>query len=150
MDEELLSDIRKSIAEISSRGSREDVIEMSEKEADAVADSVARTYVEQPNSLWWWSHLRAKSWIDDYSEAEVPERLQEIIGNRRVRLVVTDDEPRPWPVFEGEATHILGIIFEQRFFEYFLVPASTGVPDWIIFDNHENQLVVVGLPARTA
>jgi len=81
----------------------------------------------------------------NYDGADAFSVLRSNIGDLElVRLVVTDDEPQPWPVFEGPLEEILVVLQETRYFEYFLVPGVNDGGRWIVFDTHHNQLVWAG------
>jgi hypothetical protein len=114
--------------------------------ADAVLTAVASIFVASPeNHLWWWDSLKQPYRQLPYGDDDIAlSEIRRILGDSTlVRLVVTDDNPRPWPIFEGPVDEILRIIEDQWRFEFFLVPASDE-PRWIIFDTHHNQLILGG------
>jgi hypothetical protein len=58
-----------------------------------------------------------------------------------VFLVITDDELPPWVVVSGAWNGVRHLLSEARFFEFFVVNTSLR---WIVFDTHDNRLVVGG------
>jgi hypothetical protein len=139
MDEDLLNQIRTSLK------SRKYTHELEQEAAHTVLAFVESKFIIDPDKTWWWESIRFPSRVIAYGETNVFSRLVELIGRDEiVLLVVTDDEHRPWPVFKGPLHEVLGVIAEQRFFEYFLISGKSPNPDWMIFDTHHNQLVVTG------
>lgn len=83
--------------------------------------------------MWWW---RLKS--DNLTEL-----LRSLIGtdDGQAYLLVTDDEPPPWPIYQGPWSALIGVVLEQHFFEYALVASDLS---WIVFDTHHDELIVAG------
>lgn len=136
VDEKLLKEIRALLP--SSPGVRE----LSTAQAAEVVQRIRRGFVREGNNTWWWESLSSESVTLPYGDSDGLQWLRRLVPSREVvRLVVTDDEAGPWPVFEGEAQALRSILRELRFFEY-LVTGARG--DWVIFDTHHNTLVVAG------
>jgi hypothetical protein len=139
MDQDLVIKIRESLQ------NQEHTYEL---DAETTASALTRAeakFITNPNVIWWWESLRYPSRVIEYGEADAFSKILGLIGKDEiVRLVVTDDEPGPWPVFEGPLHEIICIIRGQRFFEYFLISAKSEISNWMIFDNHHNQLVITG------
>lgn len=111
--------------------------------ADVFVDGLAEAHVVDRETIWWWTSLKVEPTCKLYSDSDGLVHLAELIGERTdVRLVVTDDEAPPWPVYSGDASQILEMIGECHFFELIL-----AAPDysWLVFDTHHNELVSVGL-----
>jgi hypothetical protein len=139
MDEELLNQIRESAQE------KKHTRKLDSTTANAALALIEASHIVNPKKTWWWESLRLPSRSIEYGDADVFPLIAKLIGrNEVVRLVVTDDESPPWPVYEGPLDEILSVIAGQRFFEYFLVPAKYQTAGWIIFDTHHNRLVVTG------
>jgi hypothetical protein len=144
MDEELLFQIRKSLQ------SQKSIRELDGPTSVAVLNLIESNLIEDPGKIWWWDSLRSAPQVMDYGDADVFPKILGLAGeNQLVRLVVTDDEPRPWQIFEGPLSEILSVVAEQRYFEYFITEATSQSPSWLIFDTHHNQLVVAGTISGT-
>lgn len=119
------------------------VKELDEQSAIKLTENVGELFVGNINSTWWWESLAKKYHTIVYGDADGLKVLEKLLlNNQQVFLFVTDDEPKPWCVFEGDIKDILYILSEERFFEYFLVSINL---DWVIFDTHHNSLVVTGI-----
>jgi hypothetical protein len=136
VDEVLLDQFRVSLTR------RDGLRELSDLESLLVVDEIARRFVEKEEHVWWWQSLKC-DWVTlTYGESDGLVVLGKLLSAERViRLVVTDDEPRPWPVFEGEARRMLDILRGLRFFEYFIASEDCR---WAVFDTHHNALVATG------
>jgi hypothetical protein len=145
MDQELLDQIRDSMR------SQKHTRELNAESANAAIALIASRFIENPKKLWWWESVKSPVLRIEYGDSLPYPKIQQLLGEGNVvRLIVTDDEPLPWPVLEGPLNEILHIIEDQRFFEYFLVPAVSDTPGWIIFDTHHNELVIGGSLAVSA
>lgn len=58
------------------------------------------------------------------------------------RLVVTDEDEPPWPVYAGSVLQLIAMLRKCRFCEYMMAAHDMS---WIVFDNHMNELVSIGL-----
>jgi hypothetical protein len=136
VDEVLLDQFRVSLKR------RDGLRELSDLESLVVVDEIARRFVEKEEHVWWWQSLKC-DWVTlTYGESDGLVVLGKLLSAERViRLVVTDDEPRPWIVFEGEARRMLDILRGLRFFEYFIASEDCR---WVVFDTHHNALVATG------
>jgi hypothetical protein len=139
MDTELLDEVRKSVQK------QGHVEELQADLTNSVLTSVGSKFVKEPKSIWWWQNLNCPAQTLSYANADMANEIRELLpDDQQVRLVITDDEPPPWPVFQGPVDEVLAVIGEQRFCEFFLIPVTNAEPGWIIFDTHDNQLVVAG------
>lgn len=121
------------------------IARMSDDAADACVQTLARVYVVNPARIHWWESLRGSAVRTPYGDADGLTRLAELIGKEvAVWLVVTDDEPPPWPVYSGRVSDIIAMLRECRFCEYILAAQDMS---WIVFDTHMNELVSVGIAA---
>ena len=137
MDTELISEIRIWIDKV------KNFRELNKSEAFNAVEAVAKKYIGNRNQTWWWESLKHKSVTIKYDDSDGLMLLEKIVGNdnAEVIFVVTDDEPEPWAVFQGNFRSIIQVISEQRFFEYFITDQNYS---WLIFDTHHNSLVVIG------
>lgn len=111
-------------------------------EASDLLDAVAKRHVADPAQLWWWTAPRGAHETIPYGEKDGLDEIARIVPARSAAfLAVTDDEPRPWPVFEGTTADLLSVLREVRFCECFLGAADL---EWFVFDTHHNELVVMG------
>jgi hypothetical protein len=118
------------------------VTELSFADAKHVAMSAQATFVTAPEATWWWTALREPAISLRYgNEDGVALLLRLLPSDTTVVLVVTDDERAPWPAFEGALVDVATMLREVRVFEFWVVPRDLG---WIVFDTHENALVVCG------
>ena len=135
-DEELLDEVR--VLQTNMGGLRE----LSDLEALAVVDEIARWFVDQKESVWWWQSLKCDSVRLKYGDADGLALLSELVpAESKIRLVITDDEPRPWRVFEGEARKFWALLRKLRFFEYFIATEDCRS---VVFDTHHNALLAAG------
>lgn len=136
VDEELLKDLRA----LSRRNPG--LRELNTVESAEVAGDVRLRFVGEDASVWWWESLVSDSVTLPYGDSDGLQWLERLVPNRElVRLVVTDDEARPWRIFEGEAQELWRLLRELRYFEFFVTSTRC---DWVIFDTHHNTLVVTG------
>ena len=136
VDNELLAELRALLPSSPSVG------ELGSAEAAEVAEHVRRRFVSEGERVWWWESLNSESVTVPYGDADGLEWLAKLVPSGEVvRLVVTDDEVGPWPVFEGEAQGMWQLLRELRYFEYFVTSARF---DWVVFDTHHNALVATG------
>lgn len=137
IDDQLAEQIRRSARTLSK------VCELSNAEANILLDTIAYEFVANPQELWWWASLRQPSRTIGYEGLDVFHEIRKLVLDDEVtHLVVTDDEPRPWLVFNGQVDDLLQLVGEQRYFEYFLICAASEKPNKVIFDTHHNLLVV--------
>lgn len=116
--------------------------ELPAPEAAELLDAVAKRHVADPAQLWWWTTPSGAHETIHYGETEGLDEVARIVPARSTAfLAVTDDEPRPWPVFKGTTADLIAVLREVRFCEYFLVAADL---EWLVFDTHHNALVVLG------
>jgi hypothetical protein len=136
VDEELLDELRVHLTSV------DGLRELSDSEALEIVDEVAHRFVDKKESVWWWQSLKC-DWVTlPYADCDGRMLLYELLAaESTIRLVVTDDEPRPWPVFEGVAQKFLELFRELRFFEYFIASYDC---QWVVFDTHHNALVAAG------
>ncbi len=140
MDTEIVKSIRNYIRRIPQ------VRELDFDEALQAVESVAEKYIENRKSVWWWESVKCETTCLDYGDNDGLSLIKEVVGEDCIVLLfVTDDEPEPWPVFEGSIGGVIDIFSEQPFFEYFLTGRDFS---WIIFDTHHNSLIISGAAKR--
>lgn len=121
----------------------ESIVQLTCEEAQIVKEQIAGRYVQDHNKLWFWESLKGQASRITYDGEDGLALISKaILGNPTLYIALTDDEFPPWPVLKGNKNDILGLISELRFFEYFLtIPPF----EWVIFDNHHNQLIGVNI-----
>jgi hypothetical protein len=135
IDQELLADL-------SEAARRVGVTELSPAEAEHIARSAQAKFVTAPEATWWWTALREPAISLRYgNEDGVTLLLRLLPSDTTLLLFVTDDESAPWPAFEGAPLDLARMLREERVFEFWVAPRDMG---WIVFDTHENALVVGG------
>lgn len=111
--------------------------------ADAYVQRLAGAFVTDPSSLHWWGALKRNATRIPYGNADGLAILANVLGEQAdARLVVTDEEEPPWPVYSGSVLQLIAMLRECRFCEYMVVAHDMS---WIVFDTHMNELVSVGL-----
>lgn len=111
MENTLNAQIRNSIKNVPN------ITELSKPQADDIVDRVGQRFVSDVKTLWWWGSLKSPGKIFEYVESEFSDQLRRYIDeDESIYLAVTDDEPRPWPVFKGPFGKIMKLVMEQRFF----------------------------------
>ena len=111
--------------------------------AAAYVQRIAETCVGDPCTTYWWDSLKVPATRVPYGEAAGLAIIEDWLGDRAdVRLVVTDDEGPPWPVYAGTARQLVAILRECRFCEFMMGAKDAS---WVVFDTHMNELVCVGL-----
>ena len=116
--------------------------ELSDLEALVLVDEIARRFVDKKESVWWWQSLKCDSVRLEYGDADGLALLGELVpAESKIWLIMTDDEPRPWRVFEGEARKFWVLLRKLRFFEYFIASEDCRS---VVFDTHHNALVAAG------
>ena len=108
-----------------------------------ILQDISCRYKIDTKNIWWWENPKVTFSTISYGSSYALELIKGIVGSDSevVTLVVTDDEPSPWPAWRGELRCIIDVIYELRYFEYFLVGENQN---WLIFDNHHNQLILMG------
>lgn len=62
--------------------------------------------------------------------------------DRFVYLAITDDEFYPWPIIKFCSRDIVSILESQQYFEFFIFDGSMNR---ILFDTHDNQLILCSM-----
>lgn len=136
IDDELLRGIRKFIA------CKKDFTELNKRDALEAINCIAKKFIIDRSKKWWWTDLTQDSVKIEYGESDGLLFIEELVNkDTEVLFFITDDEPEPWPVFQGKLSTVIEIIAEQRFFEYFLTDKDYS---WIIFDTHHNSFIIGG------
>lgn len=137
MDFELLNEARSAIEGI------DGVQELEKIDASNVVTSVAEKYKIDRSKVWWWQGMANESTTIEYGDGYSWPLIQHMVQNEEqsIYLVMTDDDPEPWPVFKGAFCNIGKLIAELWRFEYFLTDKDFS---WVIFDTHHNSLIVSG------
>ncbi len=116
--------------------------ETSRDEVQPILSRIAREFVNDSRSVWWWQSL-----VDDKPSAEVDAQgaghqfIPELCPDEICWFVVTDDQGSNWSVFEAKPSTISAILSNCHFFEYFV--ASRDL-DWIVFENHHDLIIGMG------
>jgi len=137
LDRELLAELDEASRKVP--GTRR----LSAEDAASYVASLAEVFVVDPTSIYWWESLKGSTSRIPYGNGDGLSRLEEVLGDYKdVRLVVTDDQEPPWPVYAGSALQLVALLRECRFCEFMMAAQDTS---WVIFDTHMNELVIVGL-----
>jgi len=138
MDIELLSEIHNEMTNIGG------IIEISDDKASSITNKIAKNYINDRSLVWWWEGLSVSHFEINYGDEYSWLIIKKIVPNmnQSVYLFVTDDEPEPWPVFNGSLKNIGELISELWRFEYFITDENF---EWLIFDTHHNTLVISGV-----
>ena len=135
IDPDLLADVEDVAGKVG-------VTELSAADAERIARSAQAAFVTAPEATWWWTSLRAPAISVRYGDEDgVALLLRLLPADTTVLFVVTDDEHAPWPAFEGALRDVATMLREVRPFEFWIAPRDWS---WIVFDTHENTLVVAG------
>jgi hypothetical protein len=119
---------------------------LSDDEAKTRIDLVARAFVTDPERRWWWDSLVEPTKRNSYADSDGLAILEELLeSENEVDLFVTDDSGSPWPLISGNSTAVVRLLRECLFFE-FIIAARDG--SWVIFDTHDNELVLAGRLGR--
>lgn len=136
VDSELIDAICKTIAKVSG------LSQLSDSQAVELLDALAKRNITDPAQIWWWANLTVDHETIPYGERDGLDEVAGIVPPQtNAFMVITDDEPRPWPVFSGATSDLLAALREVRFCEYFLIGPDLK---WLVFDTHHNALVIVG------
>jgi hypothetical protein len=114
---------------------------LEERKAISAIEALANRFEIPRTQVWWWEGREHARKIQ-YSEVDglaVLEGL--VVPDSHVLLLVTDDEPPPWPSIEGPLGLLMALVRKQRYFEFFVTDPGT---DWVVFDTHHNELVILG------
>jgi hypothetical protein len=123
--------------------SHPELLVLDAKSADQLTKTIARAHVRDQLRLWWWESLREPAATESYGSADGLARVQQLLGEKPgpFTLMVTDDERPPWMGVRGPLESLVSLLRDQHYFEYLLVDDSLT---WVLFDTHENNLVVAG------
>lgn len=118
------------------------VKELPPAEAEQAVRRAREAFVSVPEATWWWTSLREPRVAVRYGEADGLRLLLRLQPHDTTAvLAVTDDEPVPWPAFKGALGNLVAMVRDVRAFEFWIAPPDSR---WIVFDTHENALVVAG------
>jgi uncharacterized protein DUF6756 len=112
----------------------------------AIADRIMDAFVRDRRCRWWWACLKSPGRVIDYPEGDGYRHLLEYVpaAEGRCWLVVESDRDGPWIVADAEVACIPDLLDHCSHFEYYLV--GKGM-DWLVAENHHNQLVISGSAA---
>ena len=111
--------------------------------AAAYVQDLVEIFVTDSSNLHWWEGLKGSATRVPYGSADGLAKLESLLGEQAdVRLIVTDEEEPPWPVYAGGALQLIAMLRECRFCEFMMAAPDLS---WAIFDTHMNELVSVGL-----
>jgi hypothetical protein len=118
------------------------VHKLPDEEAECLYRKILDRYVEDPSRLWMWESLKTAAQRISYGDNEDwCLKFSEICrGRGSMLLMITDDEPEPYPVFSGQADSILAMLKECYSFEYILAEEDLS---WLMFDTHMCEFMIV-------
>lgn len=109
---------------------------LSTEAAAAYVQDLAEIFVADRSRLHWWECLKGSATRVPYGNADGLAKLESLLRDQAdVRLVVTDDEEPPWPVYAGRALQLIAMLRERRFCEYMVAAHDKS---WVVFDTHMN------------
>ena len=136
LDAELIAEVRSTVRDFP------DVRELPQHEASEVIHEAGKRHIVDVDRVWWWTSLRGECPSLSHEGSDGLEVLGSLLPLDAIAyLVITDDEPPPWLVLRGRSSELLAVLRDLRFCEYFIVSSEY---DWIVFDTHDNTLVVAG------
>ncbi len=137
MDKELLDDVR------GCSNKYYDFIELTSCQSLNTGNLVADKFIKNRNNVWWWEDLTQDSVTIPYGDNDGLSVIKQIVCDNTiiVNFFITDDEPEPWPIFQGSLETVINVVSEQRYFEFFITPLDLS---WLIFDTHHNSLIISG------
>jgi hypothetical protein len=118
--------------------------ELSSADSERFITRLGQLHMRSADAIWWWQDLKDRCEVVNYEEADADALsliLSRLPKELPARLVITDDEPQPWPVIAGTVGTLVELIREQRYFEYMLAAESGS---WVVFDTHHNELIFIG------
>lgn len=118
----------------------EGVSEVSDAEA-LLASLVDVHGIDSERQYWWESLKNARSLNYGESGGGWKERISALLADMGdpIFIVVTDDEPSPWPVLRIEqGAELVRLLGEMHFFEYFVFSRDC---ERVFFDTHDNSLI---------
>jgi hypothetical protein len=117
--------------------------------AATVVERVKEVFVKDGETRWWWAALRGPKEIFDYPDGDGFRHLKEHVppGETHGWLIVENDRDGPWHVLRVEIDVIALLIGECSHFEYYVVGQQF---DWLLAENHHNQLVFASAPHNQA
>lgn len=119
------------------------ITRMPAEAATAYVQGLAEAFVAEPSSLHWWESLKGNAARIPYGNADGLAILASMLNRQAdARLVVTDEDEPPWPVYAGSVLQLIAMLRKCRFCEYMMAAHDMS---WIVFDNHMNELVSIGL-----
>ncbi len=122
------------------------IMRLHDDAADMYVSELAKRFVDDGGATWWWESLRPPTKRLNYGHSDGLSMLVNLIDSESdVIMVVTDDAPPPWHVYLARPQKLVALLRECRFFEYFVAATDRR---WIIFDTHQNDLILGGTLAK--
>ena len=118
----------------------ERVRSIGESEASDVLRRVTGAFLERPDVLFWWSHLKVPSeqWHTENGYKLLPQLAADPDGDCWLITGLEDDDKG---VFHCTPALVAAIIGECPGFEYALVDRALK---WMVIENHHDILIAVG------
>jgi hypothetical protein len=141
MDAEFLAELRGALDRVA------DVRLLASDEAEMIQNRVAERFGLPAQSCWWWERLPAPSMSIAYGQGDGLDAVLAAVpaGTSEAYLLLSGDEPPPWPCVHGPVGGLVRLLRELPFMEFLVVDDSM---DWILFDTHHNALVGHGVGLR--
>lgn len=135
-DDELIAELGQKLAQLP------ELRKMTGAEADQFSDRVATRYVRDRDRVWWWSALACPSARVPYDGNDGLGKLISLVGaDVNGILFLTDDHGPAWPAVIGQVRPLCELLSDLPMVEFFIVAPDCS---WIVFDTHENALIVAG------
>lgn len=116
---------------------------LDDEEAREIYSSALQHFVSSGDRRWWWEDFRMPSFrfkSFDYP----PDHIEELLPETRstVWLIVEDDKEVFYPVFEVKTISNISKVLNECFgFEYYIIEKNY---QWLLCENHHNQLIGIG------
>lgn len=115
---------------------------LEEEKSREIFKKCADRFLNSQNSRWWWEDFKETSF--SIPDLERPfEHLDEYIphGEKKVWLMVQDDEDDFYPIYDCQADIIGPLIGECFAFEYYIIGKNLS---WLLCENHHSILIGTG------
>ncbi|WP_145985405.1 hypothetical protein [Marilutibacter maris] len=116
---------------------------LSQDEADSVLFRVSSRHVSDASKVYWWSSIKTNyeslCYGDSVSGLSCVAASVGAMSGDWVYLVITDDDPYPWSVYEIKKADVIDFISDIPLCEYFVSDLNS---DCVVFDTHDNEIYI--------